>query len=49
MIKAIVSLCVLIVLVWSMERVGENGTDNYNGNCSGRNFYIRSDVSSRKS
>lgn len=49
MIKAIVSLCVLIVLVWSMERVGENGTDNYNGNCGGRNFHIRNDDGSRKS
>ena len=49
MIKAIVLLCVLVVLVWSMERVGEDGTDNYNGNCGDWDFHIRNGDSSRKS
>lgn len=49
MIKIIVMLGVLVVFVWSIERVGEDGTDNHNGNCDSGNFYIRNSDSSRKS
>lgn len=49
MIKILVMLGILIVFVWSTERVGEDGTDNHNGSCGGSNFYIRNSDSSRKS